>query len=82
MSSSDLLQLVKLPDGSKKPWGIYHYEQLVQEIYLLSKNINSSYTELLDITPTEKNLMLGWLEDEAKKQQEEIDKYNKKYPMK
>lgn len=63
-------QLTK--DG--KPYGPFRYKEIVKECYLISKNINTSYNDLMLITPTERNYMLEFLLDEAKKQEEIIQK--------
>lgn len=77
-SFSDPRQLVKNKNNEDIPYGLFRYEELVKECYILSKNINTPYTELMDITLKEKNLMLDWLSEEAKRKQEEIDKYKHK----
>lgn len=59
-------------DGT--PYAPVRYEEIVKECYIISKNINTSYTDLLKITPTERNLLLKFLIDEAKKRDEIIKK--------
>ena len=59
-------------DGT--PYAPKRYRELVKECYLISKNINTSYNDLLKITPTEKDLMLEFLVDEAKKREEILKK--------
>lgn len=61
-------------DGT--PYGPSRYREIVKECYLISKNINTSYTDLMNITPTERTYMLQFLIEDAK-QIEEIKKKRK-----
>lgn len=53
-----------------KPYAPYRYKQIVTECYYLSKNCNTSYTDLMKITPLERRYMLELLNKEAEKMQE------------
>ena len=57
-----------------KPYGPYRYKEIVKELYLISKNCNTSYSDLLNITPIEKNYLLEFIGDEIKQAQELIKK--------
>ena len=59
-------------DGS--PYGPVRYEEIVRECYLISKNINTSYVDVLKITPAERNMMLNFLLEEAKRREEILAK--------
>lgn len=48
-----------------KPFGPYRYKQIVKECYLISKKSNTSYTDVMQITPQERNYILEFLESEA-----------------
>lgn len=50
------------------------YKQIVKECYLISKNVHTSYLDLLQITPSERYMMLDFLRDEAKQNQERFEK--------
>lgn len=50
------------------------YKQIVKECYLISKNLNTSYTDVLNITPTEKQYMLEFLLQEAQENKEAIER--------
>lgn len=50
------------------------YKQLVNECYLISKNCNTSYNEVLQITPSEKELIIGFMLKEAKEAEENLKK--------
>lgn len=57
-----------------EPYAPWRFKQLVKELYLISKSIHTSYTELLDITPTEKDYILQFMVEEVKKSEEELQK--------
>lgn len=44
------------------------------ECYYISHNINTSYLDLLDVTPVEKDFMLSWINKEMEQRQEAFDK--------
>lgn len=48
------------------------YRKLVNDCYLISKFIHTSYTDILDITPMERNYLLDFIK-------EDNDKENKKW---
>lgn len=56
-----------------KPYGPWRYKQIVTECYLLSKNCNTSYTDVLKITPLERKYMLDLLAEEAKRNRELLE---------
>ena len=57
-----------------KPYGPWKYKEIVKECYIISKNINTSYTDLLKITPTERKYIIEFLMEEYDKTREEIEK--------
>ena len=57
-----------------KPYGPIRFKQIVKEIYILCKQLNSSYTDLLDITPTERDLLINFIVEENKKSEEAMEK--------
>ena len=60
------------PDGTA--YAPVRYEEIVRECYVISKHINTSYTDVLKITPAERNMMLNFLLEEAKRREEMIAK--------
>lgn len=60
------------------PYGIWRFNQLVKECYFISSNINTSYKDLLDITPIEKNLLIRFINDKNKAEREALEKSKKK----
>lgn len=69
---------MKNKDGEEIPYGLYRFNQIIQECYIISKNIHTSYTDLMNISVKEKNMMLDFLNDEAIKQKEKLDEMRKK----
>lgn len=56
------------------PYGPYRYKELVKECFMISKNCNTSYNDVLNLTPREKNYLLEFIIDEAKRTQEIVEK--------
>ena len=44
-----------------KPYGPERYRRIVQECYLISKNMNTSYADVLKMTPIEREYLLQFL---------------------
>lgn len=61
-----------------KPYGPWRYKQIVKECYLISKNCNTSYTDIMNITPLERDYLLNFVADEFKRSQEIINKNKSK----
>ena len=59
-----------------KPYGPFRYKEIVRECYLISKNCNTSYTDLMSITPIEKNYLLEFITEEFQKTEELMKKNN------
>lgn len=57
-----------------KPYGPWRYKQIVQECYIITKNTNTPYSDVLKMTPAERDLFIGFLSEDFKKQQEQLDK--------
>lgn len=64
-------QLTK--DG--KPYGPQRYKQIVKECYYITKNTNTSYSDILKMHPSEREFMLEFITDEMKRMQEQMDKF-------
>lgn len=50
------------------------YDRLIEDCYLISKNMNMSYTNILNISPTERNKLKKCLLDEAKLHKQYLEK--------
>ena len=66
-------QSIKDKDGKIKPYGPIRFKQIVQERYLISKNINTSYNDTGKITPTERRYLLEFMAEEAEKTKKYIE---------
>jgi len=55
------------------PYGPYRYKEIVRECYLISKNCNTSYTDLLGVTPTERDYLLEFIAEEAQIAQKKME---------
>lgn len=64
-----LLNFLHLPTKDGKPYGPELYKELVREAYILAKNTNTPYTELMNITPTERHYLLEFIKDEFERAQ-------------
>ena len=56
------------------------YKELVKEAYVITKNTNTSYKDLMDITPIERHYLLEFIKEEfdqaqklRKEQMEQLD---------
>ena len=65
-----------------KPLGPRRYKQLVKEAYLISKNIHTSYNDVLKMTPVEREYVLEFINEEITKTQEYISKKRKEIKQK
>ena len=77
MSFSDPQQIIKTDDG-EMPYGIFRYQQIIDESYIISKVIHTSYTDILDISIRERDRMIELINEENKRNQEDLDKLKAK----
>lgn len=70
-------QSIKDKNGKLIPYGPFRFKEIVQERYLISKNINTSYTDTAKITPLERRYILEFIVDEMKKTQQFIEEKKK-----
>ena len=77
MSFSDPQQLIKTDDG-EMPYGVYRFQQIIDECFIISKTINTSYTDLMNISIRERDRMIEIIVEDNKKQKEELDKIKAK----
>ena len=66
-SLQNFLRLPIKEDGT--PYAPELYKELVKECYIISKNTNTSYTDLMNITPTEKHYILSFIKEEFEQAQ-------------
>ena len=60
-----------------KPYGPIRYKEIVKERYLISKSMNTSYNEVGQITPTERQYLIEFLADDAKRSNDLIEQKKK-----
>ena len=77
MSFSDPQQLIKTDDG-EMPYGVYRFQQIIDECFIISKTIKTSYTDLMNISIRERDRMIEIIVEDNKKQKEELDKIKAK----
>ena len=71
---ASLLNSLHLPIKNGDAYGPKLYKELVRECYIITKNTNTSYTDLMNITPTERHYLLQFIKEEfeaARKMREE-----------
>jgi hypothetical protein len=51
-------------------YGPERFKEIVKERYLISKQVNTSYEELGDITPLERKYLLGFIKEDLERKQE------------
>lgn len=61
----------KTIDG--KPYGPFRYKEIVRERYIISKHINTSYSDLGQITPIEREYLIEFITDDLMKKQKALD---------
>ena len=71
-SHLNFLDPQKTEDG--KPYGPLRFGELTKECYLISKNLNTSYVDVLKITPVERRYLINFLIQDAKRTQDIIEK--------
>lgn len=57
-----------------KPYAPIRYKELVKECFIVSREINTSYTDLLTVTPRELNYMLEFIRERVEREREAIEK--------
>lgn len=60
------------------PYGVYRYNEIIDECYIISKLINTSYIDLMEISVRERDRMLELINEENKREQERIEKIKRK----
>ena len=50
-----------------RPYGTVRYKDIVKEIYSITKRINTSYKDVLQMTPTERGYLLEFIATDIKR---------------
>ena len=56
-----------------EPYGPFRYREIAKERYLISKHINTSYTDLGSVTPLERRYLLEFVVESSKAERELLD---------
>lgn len=57
-----------------KPYGPFRYKEIVKQCYIISTKCNTSYTDLLNITPVERDYLFEFIMEEVRQEQEMLKK--------
>ena len=57
-----------------EPYGPFRYKEIAKERYLISKHINTSYTDLGKVTPTERRYLLEFVIESSQAEKDLFDK--------
>lgn len=66
----NFLDPLETKDG--QPYAPIKYKQLVKECYLISKNTHTSYNEVMQMSPTERQYLLNFLFEDAQRREQEL----------
>ena len=69
--------MIKTEEG-EMPYGVYRYQEIIDESYIISKVIHTSYVDILDISIRERDRMLELINEENKRNREDLDKLKAK----
>ena len=61
-----------------KPWAPHRFKELVRERYFISKNCNTSYTEVGELSVAEKNYLIEFISDELERDRKAIEQLKAK----
>lgn len=57
-----------------RPYAPERYQQIVEERYIISKHIHTSYQDIGDISPTERKYLLEFIRKDLEREQEVREK--------
>lgn len=63
-----------------RPYGPYRYEKIVEECYVISKKTNTSYTDVLKMTPLEREYLLKFIRRDVERENELIEQRRRNTP--
>lgn len=66
-------------DKDGNPTGPIEYEQIVKERYYISKRTNTSYLDVGDISVLERRLLMKFITEEVKQEQDFIAEQTRKH---
>lgn len=62
------------------PYGPFRYEKIVEECYIISKKTNTSYTDVLKMTPLEREYLLKFIRKDIERENELIQNMHNNTP--
>lgn len=65
-----------------KPYGPYRFKEIVRERYLISREINTSYNDIGQLTPAERGYLIEFIADDIKYKEDANRKINEKFNKK
>ena len=65
-------------DGNKIPYGPTRLKEIIKQNYMISKNCSTSYNNILELTPTERDYLIEFIVDEANEAQKMIQESKKR----
>ena len=71
-SNQNFLDPPSTRDG--KPYGPYRYNEIVKECYYITKYTNTTYSDIMNITPIEREALLKFIQDDIKRQNDSLEK--------
>ena len=66
-----------LTTSDGKPYGPKRYKQIIKEIYYVTKAINTSYGDVLAMSPLERGYVLEFLVEETEKKEKLFEQQQK-----
>ena len=69
--------MIKTEDG-EMPYGVYRYQEIIDESYIISKVIHTSYVDILDISIRERDRIIELINEENRRNKEDLDKLKAK----
>ena len=72
----NFLDPVLTSDG--KPYAPQRFKEIIREKYIITKNTNTSYGDIGDMSPTERAYMLEFISDDFKRNAELVEQYKQK----
>lgn len=65
-------QLTKDKNGNDVPYAPKRFKEIIQERYIISKMINTSYNDIGRITPQERKCLIEFIIDEQEKRKQAL----------
>lgn len=66
-----------LTNEDGEPYAPHRYKEIVRECYSISKNCNTSYKDVLEMTPRERDYLIEFIIEDANKAKEMLEKSKK-----